>query len=68
MTVTALASALVTDVQRVDVSAWTAWLRHQLDPGWRAGEWDGERLLFTGDLHHPRTAVWKCVTRRAAAR
>ena len=34
----------------------------RLDPGWRAGEWDGETLLFTGDLDSARTAAWPCRT------
>jgi integrase len=45
-----------------DRSGWLEWLRARLDPGWRAGEWDGETLLFTGDLHSPRTAAWPCRT------
>lgn len=45
----------------VDLSAWTAWLKDQLIEGWRPGEWDGETLLFTGDLESPRTNSWHCV-------
>jgi integrase len=41
---------------------WLEWLRARLDPAWRAGEWDGERLLFTGELRSPRTAAWPCRT------
>ena len=37
---------------------WLEWLRDRLDPAWRAGEWDGQALLFTGDLESPRTAAW----------
>jgi len=43
---------------------WPEWLRARLDPAWRAGEWDGEALLFTGDLESPRTAAWPCRTPR----
>jgi hypothetical protein len=41
---------------------WLEWLRARLDPAWRAGEWDGEALLFTGDLGSARTAAWPCRT------
>jgi hypothetical protein len=29
---------------------WLEWLESRLDPRWRAGEWDSQTLLFTGDL------------------
>jgi integrase len=41
---------------------WLEWLRDRLDPAWRPGEWDGQTLLFTGDLESPRTAAWPCRT------
>jgi integrase len=41
---------------------WLEWLRVRLDPAWRDGEWDGETLLFTGDLGSARTAAWPCRT------
>jgi integrase len=41
---------------------WLEWLGGQLDPAWRAGEWDGQTLLFTGDLASARTAAWPCRT------
>ena len=41
---------------------WLEWLRARLDPAWRAGEWDSEALLFTGDLGSARTAAWPCRT------
>jgi integrase len=41
---------------------WLEWLQARLDPAWRAGEWDGGRLLFTGDLASARTAAWPCRT------
>jgi hypothetical protein len=43
-----------------DARGWAGWLRAQLDPAWRAGEWDGVALLFTGDLDSARTAAWPC--------
>jgi hypothetical protein len=45
-----------------DRSGWLEWLRVRLDPAWRAGEWDGLTLLFTGDLDSARTAAWPCRT------
>ena len=41
---------------------WLGWLQARLDPGWRAGEWDQVRWLFTGDLDSDRTAAWACRT------
>jgi integrase len=56
-------------------AGWLGWLRARLDPAWRAGEWDGQTMLFTGDLASPRTAAWPCrtpgcptVTRRPSGR
>ena len=49
-------------VQRRDERGWPEWLQAQLDPAWRAGEWDGRTLLFTGDLAGSRTAAWPCRT------
>ena len=45
-----------------DARGWAGWLRDRLDPAWRAGEWDGAALLFTGDLDSARTAAWPCRT------
>ncbi|MGH7732788.1 MAG: hypothetical protein ACREOE_03565, partial [Gemmatimonadales bacterium] len=47
-----------------DAQGWAGWLRARLDPAWRAGEWDGATLLFTGDLDSARTAAWPCRTPR----
>ncbi|MGH3303145.1 MAG: tyrosine-type recombinase/integrase [Streptosporangiaceae bacterium] len=41
---------------------WLGWLSEHLDPGWRPGEWDHGRWLFTGDLASDRTAAWPCAT------
>ena len=41
---------------------WLGWLLDHLDPGWRPGEWDHDRWLFTGDLGSDRTAAWPCAT------
>jgi len=48
--------------RRTDEPGWLEWLRARLDPTWRGGEWDGEILLFTGDLDSARTAAWPCRT------
>jgi len=45
-----------------DDDGWIGWLRAALDPAWRAAEWDGATLLFTGDLDSARTAAWPCRT------
>ncbi|MGW3826573.1 tyrosine-type recombinase/integrase [Streptomyces sp. NPDC005071] len=42
---------------------WEEWLRDAIDPRWRPNEWDGDQLLFTGDVHNPRTSVRLCVIR-----
>lgn len=42
------------------VTAWAEWLRGELDPGWRPGEWNADVLLFVGDPHNPRTSVAVC--------
>jgi len=39
---------------------WLEWLGEHLDLGWRPGEWDHKRWLFTGDLGSDRTAAWPC--------
>jgi len=48
--------------ERLGEHEWLEWLRARLDPAWRAGEWDSEALLFTGDLGSARTAAWPCRT------
>jgi integrase len=48
--------------ERPGEHGWLGWLRARLDPAWRAGEWDGGALLFTGDLGSVRTAAWPCRT------
>jgi integrase len=39
---------------------WLCWLRERIDPRWRAGEWDQDRLLFTGNPANPATVVAVC--------
>ena len=48
--------------ERLGEHVWLEWLGDHLDLGWRPGEWDHERWLFTGDLGSDRTAAWPCVT------
>ncbi len=48
--------------ERLGEHVWLAWLGDHLDLGWRPGEWDHERWLFTGDLASDRTAAWPCAT------
>lgn len=43
-------------------AGWLGWLVTHVDAGWRPGEWDQERWLFTGDLDNDRTAAWRCRT------
>ncbi len=57
-----VAAAIDARGERLGERGWLQWLRAGLDPAWRAGEWDGERLLFTGDLGSARTAAWACRT------
>lgn len=40
--------------------AWKAWLDERINPAWRPGEWDQDRLLFTGDPDNPRTSLHRC--------
>lgn len=42
------------------LTEWTAWLRERIEPAWRPGEWDGEAHLFSGDVDHVGTAVYRC--------
>lgn len=51
----------------VDWTGWQKWLTSHVDPQWRAGEWDQQWWLFTGNLDSPHTAVWRCHTPRCRA-
>jgi integrase len=42
------------------LAGWLAWLGERIDQQWRAGEWDQDRLLFTGDPASPATVVFVC--------
>ena len=48
--------------ERLGEDGWLEWLQARMDRAWRAGEWDSEASLFTGDLESPRTAAWPCRT------
>ncbi|MFZ3491764.1 tyrosine-type recombinase/integrase [Streptomyces sp. 5.8] len=41
---------------------WTHWLRNAVDPTWRPGEWDRDRLLFTADPDNPQSRAFRCST------
>lgn len=62
MTLAAAQTGVTAGAFPLDTGAWGAWLREQVDPGWRPGEWDMACWLFTGDLGNPRTGAWKCFT------
>lgn len=57
-----VAAAVDARGERPGEHGWLEWLRARLDPAWRVGEWDGQALLFTGDLDSARTAAWACRT------
>ena len=57
-----MAASIAANQERHAERGWLEWLQAQLDPAWRAGESDMERLLFTGDLASARTAAWPCRT------
>ena len=48
--------------ERPGEQGWLEWLESRLGPLWRAGEWDSQTLLFTGDPASARTAAWSCRT------
>jgi integrase len=39
---------------------WLVWLRQQVKPDWRPGEWDHERMFFDGDLDSDATMAARC--------
>ena len=39
---------------------WLSWLGERLDPAWRPGEWQADRLLFEGDPANDWTLIWQC--------
>ncbi|MFD6400644.1 tyrosine-type recombinase/integrase [Nocardia sp. NPDC060249] len=47
-----------------DRPSWQQWLAAQLDPDWRAGEWDSQRRVFTGRIGNPMTSVFACRVER----
>ncbi|WP_327298999.1 MULTISPECIES: hypothetical protein [unclassified Streptomyces] len=42
------------------LTEWTAWLRAEFESAWRPGEWDADTRLFSGDVDHAGTAVYRC--------
>jgi integrase len=55
-------AAVALDEARFPLKAWAGWLERQIDPNWRADEWDSGTLLFTGDPDNQNTGVYWCVT------
>ncbi|MFE0771855.1 tyrosine-type recombinase/integrase [Streptomyces sp. NPDC058861] len=49
---------------RAALDGWQNWLREAVLPDWRPGEWDPERMLFTGDPDDPRTILFRCLVER----
>ncbi|MEU2753316.1 MULTISPECIES: site-specific integrase [Streptomyces] len=41
-------------------AGWLAWLRQHVQPDWRPGEWDHERMFFDGDLDNDATGASRC--------
>ncbi|MGW4217398.1 tyrosine-type recombinase/integrase [Streptomyces bacillaris] len=39
---------------------WACWLRGEIDEEWRPGEWNGDLLLFVGDLDSPSISAGRC--------
>lgn len=46
----------------LEAERWVAWLGEQVSQRWRPGEWDPQTLVFTGDVGHPGTVVYRCGT------
>ncbi|MFL0290798.1 hypothetical protein ACJH6J_07100 [Mycobacterium sp. SMC-18] len=40
---------------------WLRWLKANVQTGWRPGEWQHDRWLFSGDPDNPATTVTRCV-------
>jgi integrase len=55
-------AAIAFDEAAFPLAGWAEWLEQQIDPHWRAGEWDSRALLFTGDPDNENTGVYRCVT------
>ncbi|MGW6718043.1 tyrosine-type recombinase/integrase [Streptomyces sp. NPDC054995] len=55
------------DTDARDLPHWSEWLVGQLDPHWRADEWDGEMNIFTGSVDNPLTAAHYCRVVRCTA-
>jgi integrase len=53
--------AAVDDAAAADTSdRWRAFLAQRLEPEWRAGEWNADTQIFTGDPDNPKTFVYLC--------
>ncbi|GGQ23572.1 hypothetical protein GCM10010279_34180 [Streptomyces mutabilis] len=47
-------------VPEAPAERWLAWLRQHMQPDWRRGEWDHERMFFNGDLDNDATGASRC--------
>ncbi|MDV9187669.1 hypothetical protein R6L23_05460 [Streptomyces sp. SR27] len=50
-----------------DLPHWSEWLAGQLDPYWRADEWNSETNVFAGSVDNPLTAAYYCRVVRCTA-
>jgi integrase len=58
---TAAVRVVVDDPAVADAGdGWQAFLAQRLEPTWRAGEWNPDTLIFTGDPDNPKTFVYLC--------
>lgn len=55
-------AAVALHVTRFPMEEWAEWLEQQLDPQWRASEWNSRAMLFTGDPDSDSTGVYWCAT------
>ncbi|MET7717820.1 site-specific integrase [Streptomyces sp. NPDC005407] len=62
MTLAIVQEPAASGAEGIDLEAWRAWLGTAVEASWRSGEWDGQALLFTGDVDNPRTRAYSCKT------
>ena len=57
----ALAEASIAAAVESEDERWLGWLKANVKTGWRPGEWQHDRWLFSGDPDNPATTVMRCV-------
>lgn len=62
MTLAVVTEPAASGPKGIDLQAWKRWLGTAVEADWRPGEWDGQSLLFTGDVDNPRTRAYSCRT------